>query len=230
MIEVKDIYKKYRKKQVLNGLSLTIEEGKITCILGINGVGKSTTLKAICNLINIDSGEILIDGEKLNHSVYDKIAFVPDADNNFSNTTIKESFEFMKKFYKNWDDKKAYEILDMFELTDDLYIDELSKGNKARVKLIIAFSQNSKYILLDEPFSGIDIFKRESFIKAMTRYIDDNQSIIITTHEISEIEAIVDDVYLVDNGKVILKFNAEETREIEGKSILDKIREVYNDK
>lgn len=230
MIEVKDIYKKYRKKQVLNGLSLTIEEGKITCILGINGVGKSTTLKAICNLINIDSGEILIDGEKLNHSVYDKIAFVLDADNNFSNTTIKESFEFMKKFYKNWDDKKAYEMLDMFELTDDLYIDELSKGNKARVKLIIAFSQNSKYILLDEPFSGIDIFKRESFIKAMTRYIDDNQSIIITTHEISEIEAIVDDVYLVDNGKVILKFNAEETREIEGKSILDKIREVYNDK
>lgn len=230
MIEVKDIYKKYRKKQVLNGLSLTIEEGKITCILGINGVGKSTTLKAICNLINIDSGEILIDGEKLNHSVYDKIAFVPDADNNFSNTTIKESFEFMKKFYKSWDDKKAHEMLDMFELTDDLYIDELSKGNKARVKLIIAFSQNSKYILLDEPFYGIDIFKRESFIKAMTRYIDDNQSIIITTHEISEIEAIVDDVYLVDSGKVILKFNAEETREIEGKSMLDKIREVYNDK
>lgn len=230
MIEVKEIYKKYRKKQVLNGLSLTIEEGKITCILGINGVGKSTTLKAICNLISIDSGEILIDGEKLNSNVYDKIAFVPDADNNFPNTTIKESFEFMKKFYKNWDDKKAYEMLDMFELTDDLYIDELSKGNKARVKLIIAFSQNSKYILLDEPFSGIDIFKRESFIKAMTRYINDNQSIIITTHEISEIEAIVDDVYLVDNGKVILKFNAEETREIEGKSILDKIKEVYNDK
>lgn len=227
MIEVKSINKKYGKKTVLKDLSLTIEEGKITCILGTNGVGKSTVLKAMCNLLRLDSGEILVDGEKLSYKVMDKISFVPDMDINFSNLTIKETFEFLKKFYKNWSEKKAYEMLEMFELTDDLYISELSKGNRSRIKIVIGFSQNTKYLFLDEPFLGIDVFKREEFIKIITKYIDDNQAIIITTHEIKEIESIVDDVYLIKDGCALVKFNAEELRENEGKSIIDKMREVY---
>ncbi|WP_042273525.1 ABC transporter ATP-binding protein [[Clostridium] dakarense] len=227
MIEIKNIYKKYKKVKALDGVSFNIHEGKITCLLGINGVGKSTTLKAIAGLINIDSGEILIDGEKLNHNTYNKISFVPDVDNHFAQFTIKESFEFMKEFYKNWDDNKAYEMLELFNLSDDKEISKLSKGNIARVKIIIGFAQNAKYTLLDEPFSGIDIFKREEFLGVMTKYISDEQSIVLTTHEISEIEMLADDVVLIDEGKVQLIFNAEETREEEGKSIIDKMREVY---
>lgn len=227
MIEIKNIYKKYKKVKALDGVSFNIHEGKITCLLGINGVGKSTTLKAIAGLINIDSGEILIDGEKLNHNIYNKISFVPDVDNHFAQFTIKESFEFMKEFYKNWDNNKAYEMLELFDLSDDKEISKLSKGNIARVKIIIGFAQNAKYTLLDEPFSGIDIFKREEFLGVMTKYISDEQSIVLTTHEISEIEMLADDVVLIDEGKVQLIFNAEQTREEEGKSIIDKMREVY---
>ncbi|MBO3446398.1 ABC transporter ATP-binding protein [Clostridium sp. CCUG 7971] len=227
MIEIKNIYKKYKKVKALDGVSFNIHEGKITCLLGINGVGKSTTLKAIAGLINIDSGEILIDGEKLNHNTYNKISFVPDVDNHFAQFTIKESFEFMKEFYKNWDDNKAYEMLELFNLSDDKEISKLSKGNIARVKIIIGFAQNAKYTLLDEPFSGIDIFKREEFLGVMTKYISNEQSIVLTTHEISEIEMLADDVVLIDEGKVQLIFNAEQTREEEGKSIIDKMREVY---
>ncbi|CEP81410.1 ABC transporter ATP-binding protein [Paraclostridium sordellii] len=227
MIEVKNATKKYKKVKALDDISFEIHEGKITCLLGINGVGKSTVLKAICGLIKLDSGEILIDGEKIDNKIYDKVAFVPDVDNYFNQFTIKEIFEFMKTFYKNWDDKKAYEMLNLFNLTDDRKILNLSKGNIARVKIILGFAQNAKYTILDEPFSGIDIFKREDFLKVMTKYITDEQSIIITTHEISEIEMIADDVILIDNGKLSLVFNAEKTREDEGKSILDKMREVY---
>ena len=227
MIEVKNATKKYKKVKALDDISFEIHEGKITCLLGINGVGKSTVLKAICGLIKLDSGEIFIDGEKISHKIYDKVAFVPDVDNYFVQFTIKQSFEFMKEFYKNWDDKKAYEMLNLFNLTDDRKILNLSKGNIARVKIILGFAQNAKYTILDEPFSGIDIFKREDFLKVMTKYITDEQSIIITTHEISEIEMIADDVILIDNGKLSLVFNAEKTREDEGKSILDKMREVY---
>ncbi|MCH1967032.1 ABC transporter ATP-binding protein [Paraclostridium sordellii] len=227
MIEVKNATKKYKKVKALDDISFEIHEGKITCLLGINGVGKSTVLKAICGLIKLDSGEIFIDGEKIDNKIYDKVAFVPDVDNYFVQFTIKEIFEFMKTFYKNWDDKKAYEMLNLFNLTDDRKILNLSKGNIARVKIILGFSQNAKYTILDEPFSGIDIFKREDFLKVMTKYITDEQSIIITTHEISEIEMIADDVILIDNGKLSLVFNAEKTREDEGKSILDKMREVY---
>ena len=118
-------------------------------------------------------------------------------------------------------------MLDLFNLNDNSKISNLSKGNIARVKIILGFAQNAKYTILDEPFSGIDIFKREDFLKVMTKYITDEQSIIITTHEISEIEMIADDVILIDNGKLSLVFNAEKTREDEGKSILDKMREVY---
>ena len=119
MIEVKNVSKKYGKIKALDNISFNIEEGKITCILGINGVGKSTVLKCIAGLIIPDKGEILIDNEKISPNIYNKVSFVPDVDNHFAQYTIKESFEFMKHFYKNWDDEKAYEMLKLFNLTDD---------------------------------------------------------------------------------------------------------------
>lgn len=227
MIEIKNASKKYKKVKALDNISFEIHEGKITCILGINGVGKSTILKSICGLVKLDRGEILIDGEKIDYKTYEKVAFVPDVDNYFAQLTIKESFEFMKEFYKKWDREKAYDMLKLFNLTDDKKISELSKGNIARVKIILGFAQNAKYTILDEPFSGIDIFKREDFLGVMTKYVGDEQSIIITTHEIAEIEMIADDVILIDEGQLSLVFNAEKTREEEGKSIIDKMREVY---
>ncbi|MBN9648002.1 ABC transporter ATP-binding protein [Terrisporobacter sp.] len=228
MIEVKHVKKKYKKVKALDDVSFNIEEGKITCILGVNGVGKSTILKVIAGLVKPNSGEILIDGEKFSQQTYNKLAFVTDIDIHFNHLNIKETFDLMKLFYKNWDEDRAYEMLRMFSLTDDKKISELSKGNKARVKIIIGFAQRAKYILLDEPFSGIDIFKREEFINAMLTLMEDDESIVITTHEIGEIEQIVDDVIILNKGKIEQIFNAEEVRQNEGKSILDKMREVYN--
>lgn len=228
MIEVKHVKKKYKKVKALDDVSFNIEEGKITCILGVNGVGKSTILKVIAGLVKPNSGEILIDGEKFSQQTYNKLAFVTDIDIHFNHLNIKETFDLMKLFYRNWDEDRAYEMLSMFSLTDDKKISELSKGNKARVKIIIGFAQRSKYILLDEPFSGIDIFKREEFINAMLTLMEDDESIVITTHEIGEIEQIVDDVIILNKGKIEQIFNAEEVRQNEGKSILDKMREVYN--
>lgn len=228
MIEVKHVKKKYKKVKALDDVSFNIEEGKITCILGVNGVGKSTILKVIAGLVKPNSGEILIDGEKFSQQTYNKLAFVTDIDIHFNHLNIKETFDLMKLFYKNWDEDRAYEMLSMFSLTDDKKISELSKGNKARVKIIIGFAQRAKYILLDEPFSGIDIFKREEFINAMLTLMEDDESIVITTHEIGEIEKIVDDVIILNKGKIEQIFNAEEVRQNEGKSILDKMREVYN--
>lgn len=227
MIEVKNVVKKYKRIKALDDVTFNIHEGKITCILGTNGVGKSTILKAISGLVKLDSGDILIDGEKINNKIYDKLAFVPDIDIHFPQLNIKETFEFMSVFYKNWNNEKAYEMLKKFNLTDDKNISKLSKGNKARIKIILGFAQEAKYILLDEPFSGIDIFKREEIIEMMVKYMTDEQSIVITTHEIPEIEMIVDDVILINNGKLVCQFNAEESREKEGMSIVDKMREVY---
>ncbi|MGO0884117.1 ABC transporter ATP-binding protein [Clostridioides difficile] len=235
MIEIKNVSKTYKRMQglkvkkidALKNVSFNIEKGKITALLGINGVGKSTILKAIAGLIKIDSGEILIDGEKMNKNIYNKLAFVPDVESHFSNTTIKESFEFMEIFYPRWNKEKSKEMMDIFKLNENEVIDNLSKGNIARVKLILGFCQDPDYILLDEPFTGIDLFKREEFIGVIAQYMKENQAIIITTHEIVEIESLVDEVIILDEGKIITSFNAEDLREREGKSILDKMREVY---
>lgn len=229
MIEVKNARKKYRKVQALDDVSFNIETGKITALLGLNGVGKSTTLKAIMGLIKLDSGEILIDGERLNHKIYNKMAFVPDVNSTYKGMTIKEAFQHMDVFYINWDNEKAYEMLKKFKLSDDLMIHELSKGNIARVKIILGFAQNPKYLLLDEPFSGIDVFTREKFISSLISYMDDDMAIVLTTHEIREIENIVDDIIFLNNGKILGKFNAQEIKEEEGISIMDKMREVYED-
>lgn len=235
MIEIKNVSKTYKRMQglkvkkieALKNISFNIEKGKITALLGINGVGKSTVLKAIAGLIKIDSGEILIDGEKMNKNIYNKLAFVPDVESHFSNTTIKESFELMEIFYPRWNKEKSKEMMDIFKLNENEVIDNLSKGNIARVKLILGFCQDPDYILLDEPFTGIDLFKREEFIGVIAQYMKENQAIIITTHEIVEIESLVDEVIILDEGKIITSFNAEDLREREGKSILDKMREVY---
>ena len=227
MIEIINVEKRYGKVHALKDVTFKIKEGKITGIFGINGVGKSTILKAIAGLIRINKGKILIDGEEINPRIYNKVSFVADVDTYIPNLTIKESFAFMKELYKNWDEEKAYKMMSMFNLTDDKMICDLSKGNRARIKIIIGFAQNAKYILLDEPFSGIDIFKREEFIKAMIDFISPNQSIIITTHEIYKIEEIIDEVIIFHDGKVAVNFNVEEVRKKENLSIIDKMREVY---
>ncbi|MGL5068001.1 MAG: ATP-binding cassette domain-containing protein [Sarcina sp.] len=229
MIEIKNAVKKYKGLHALDNLTVTIEEGKITALLGINGVGKSTTLKSIAGLIKLNKGEILVDGEKVTHNTYNKLAFVPDVDNYYSYMSVKESFEFMNDFYINWDMDKAYTMAKELGIDINSKISKMSKGNIAKAKIILGFAQNAKYLLLDEPFSGIDIFTREKFISSIIRYMTDDMAIIITTHEIKEIENIADDVILLDKGKLVLKFNAQEVREEEGLSIVDKMREVYSD-
>ena len=148
MIEIKNVNKsfrklnglKYKKFKALDNVSFNIEKGKVTAILGINGVGKTTIMKIMAGLSKPDSGEVLIDGEKITTDIYNKLAFVPDINIHFSNTKIIEMFEFMEYFYKNWDKKMASEMLELFKLDENDIIDNLSKGNIARVKLIIGFA------------------------------------------------------------------------------------------
>lgn len=227
MIEVKNAVKKYRKVKAMDDLSFCVNEGKITALLGLNGAGKSTTMKAIMGLIKLDSGEILVDGEKFSSKTLQKVSLIPDVPVHYPNMTIKEMFSYMEVFYDNWSMEKAYEMMKVFKLTEDKKISDLSKGNVARVKLIVGFAQCPKYLLMDEPFSGIDIFTREDFIKTMINYMNEDTTILLTTHEIKEIENLADEVILVEEGKVINQFNVEDVRSEEGLSMVDKIREVY---
>ena len=227
MIEVVGVKKKFRRKKVLENITFNVKKGEITALLGLNGVGKSTLLKIIMGLVKQDKGEVLFNGEKLNYKTYENIAFVPDVLNTYGDMKIKDAFEYMSMMYEKWDMDKAYEMLKDFKLTDDLKINKLSKGNIARVKLILGFARHPEYLLLDEPFSGIDIFTREKFIESLIGYMDNNIGILLTTHELKEVENIVDKVVFLSDGNIKIEFYVEEVRENEGLSMVEKIREVY---
>ncbi|MBL5767416.1 ABC transporter ATP-binding protein [Heyndrickxia sporothermodurans] len=227
MIEVKNVTKKFGRKKVLNGISFTANKGEITCLIGINGVGKTTTLKAILGLTPINSGTILIDGEKLTKSSYEKITFIPDAITMLPQMTIREAMVFMNDFYQNWNQKRADDLLTFFKLDRHTRISDLSKGNVAKVNLLLGLCLDVDYVLMDEPFSGIDIFSREQIAEVFTSHLIEDRGVIITTHEINDIEHLIDKVVLMDNGVVLKEFNTEEIRFSEGKSVVDVMREVY---
>lgn len=228
MLEVRGLKKKFRRKQVLNDVSFKAKKGEITALLGINGVGKSTILKIIMGLIKENQGEVLFDGENRSYKTYEKIAFVPDVINTYGGMSIKDSFEHMNKMYERWDMNKAYEMLKNFKLDENERINNLSKGNLARVKLILGFARNPDYLLLDEPFSGIDVFTREKFIASLISYMDENTGILLTTHEIKEVENVVDKVVFLSDGKIKNEFYVEDVK-AQGLSLVDKIREVHKD-
>ena len=227
MIEVVGVKKKFRRKKVLDNITFNVKKGEITALLGLNGVGKSTLLKIIMGLVKQDKGEVLFNGEKLNYKTYENIAFVPDVLNTYGDMKIKDAFEYMSMMYEKWDMDKAYEMLKDFKLTDDLKINKLSKGTIARVKLILGFARHPEYLLLDEPFSGIDIFTREKFIESLIGYMDNNIGILLTTHELKEVENIVDKVVFLSDGNIKIEFYVEDVRENEGLSMVEKIREVH---
>jgi len=227
MIEVKNVVKKFGRKKVLDGISFTANKGEITCLIGINGVGKSTTLKAIMGLTPIQGGEILIDEQKIQPSMYEKITFIPDTLTMLPQMTVQDGMTFMSDFHTTWNQVRANELCQFFRLDPSSRLSELSKGNAAKANLMFGLALDVDYILMDEPFSGIDIFSREQIANVFTSHLIEDRGVIITTHEISDIEHLIDKVILLDNWKVIRDFNTEEVRFEEGKSVTDVMREVY---
>lgn len=227
MIELTNVHKRYGQKKVLKGVSFTANKGEITCLVGINGVGKTTILNAIAKVTPIDKGKILVDGKKLTKETYNHLAFIPDAITMMPSMTIEQAMDFMKGFYTSWNQARANELLTFFRLKESEKISDLSKGNTAKVNLLLGLALDVDYLLMDEPFSGIDIFSREQIAEVFTSHLIENRGVLITTHEIGDIEHLIDKAVLLDHGVVLHSFYTEEMREQEGKSVIDVMREAY---
>jgi ABC-2 type transport system ATP-binding protein len=205
MIEVKNIKRKFGRRKVLDGISFTANKGEITCLIGLNGAGKTTILNAIMGLTPIQDGQILINGERIHKESYEKISYIPDAITMLPQMKISEAMQFM----------------------ENERISRLSKGNIAKVNILLGLSLDVDFILMDEPFSGIDLFSREQIADVFTSHLVENRGVIITTHEINDIEHLIDKVVLLNDGTVLKEFRTEDVRENEGKSVVDVMREVY---
>ncbi|MCI7221802.1 MAG: ABC transporter ATP-binding protein [Firmicutes bacterium] len=207
MIQIKNIKKSYQ--DFLLDCSLTIEKGSVTGIIGKNGAGKSTLYKAILNLINIDSGNILVFNKDIKElDVKDKADIgVVLADSFFSSyLNIKDIRKIMMDSYETFDvtffDKKVNE----FELPVNKAIKSFSFGMKAKLKMLCALSHNAKILLLDEPTLGLDVIARDEILELLREYMakaSDN-TIMISSHIASDLESLCDDIYMIDDGKIIL--------------------------
>lgn len=229
MLEMKNVTKRYGKKVVLDDVSIQFQKGAITCLLGLNGVGKSTTMKAIMKLIPINQGEILIDQTPITSHNINQLAYVPDIPIHDLGWTIPKNLEFAQVFYDGFDIEKAWRMINFFNVPTDKKLKELSKGNLARFNIIIGLCQNTPYLLLDEPFSGIDVFTRQTFINLLkSEFLEKDQTVILTTHEIDEVQDVADYIVLLEEGKVFATFSKDEA-EKEGLTIVEKMKSLYSE-
>jgi len=226
MIEVKNLSKRFNFKQVLKDVSFTVKKNEITCLIGVNGTGKSTTMKTILGLVPFNKGDIVIDGVSIKEKRSGNISFVPDHLTMPLHLTIAEAFQFMKDYYSIWNQDRADELLAYFKLNASQKLNTLSRGNAAKVSLILGLSLNTDYILLDEPFLGIDLFAKEKIRELFSTHFLEGRGILLTTHEIDEVEHLIDRVVILNDGVIAQDFYTETVRIEEGKSVIDKLREV----
>ena len=227
VLEIRNLTKKYGRRLILDDVSMTFKRGEVTCLLGLNGVGKSTTMKAIMQMIPVNDGEFLLDGEPITSKNIDRIAYVPDLPIYNMVLTCDQNLQIAEELYDGFKMRKAERLIEFLKLPRQKKLLELSKGNLARFNLIVGLCQRADIVLLDEPFSGIDVFTRETFIAAMkSEFIEPDQTVILTTHEIGEVQDIADTVILLEDGVIFKTFSKEDAL-AEGLSIVDKMRTLY---
>ena len=172
------------------------------------------------------NGKVLVDG--LNPwMTRDRVAYLPEVDHLYPWMTVGKAAQFISTFYSDWDQAKYQDLLNYLNLNEDMKIGKISKGQRAKVKLLLTLSRCSPYLLLDEPLSGIDLLTREEIINSVIRdYREGEQTVIISTHEIDEVEGLVDEVIFIQNGKTVLSGNAEDLREEKNMSLVEIMKEV----
>ncbi len=208
LITVDNIVKKY-KNFTLDKVSFELESGHIYGFVGENGSGKSTTMKAISSLINLDEGHVFINGKEskdLEPEEREKLGFTLDEICLPDNLKIRLINNILKSAFENWDENLFFKYLTTFNIDVNKKIKELSKGMKAKFNIIISLCHGASILILDEPMNGLDPVARDEFCTLLNDYIEEgeNRTILISSHIISDLEKICTDFIFIHNGKIIL--------------------------
>ncbi len=228
IVETTGLCKRYPGVNALGGIDLQINTGEIWGLLGPNGSGKSTLLKCIAGLVQPDKGSIRINQVQPSIKTKSLVAFVPENDHLYQWMTVQEMLDFSSTFYRDWQLEREQELLEFMGLDPRKRIKSLSKGMRARLKLVIGLSRSAKLVLLDEPLSGIDPASRDRIVEGIVRqYRNETQTMILSTHAIDETEGLFDSVIFLNEGQIHLSGNTEELRIKHNKSMNELFKEVY---
>ena len=223
----KDLKKSYGRKSVLKGLNLSIESGKIIGLLGPNGSGKTTLIKLMSGILRANDGEILIGGNPVGVETKKIVSYLPERPYFSASMKIDEVINFFDDFYEDFEKETAYGMLEKLNISPAARIRTLSKGNREKVQLILVMSRKAKLYLLDEPMGGIDPAARDYILKTILTNYSEDSSVIISTHLISDVENVLDDVIFIKDGEMVLHKSVDDIRMEEKKSVDALFREVF---
>ena len=227
LLECKNLGKEFDGTSILQNINLKIPRGKIIGLLGKNGTGKSTLIKLMNDLLTPTSGEILINGEKPGIKSKAIISYLPERTYLDKEMTIKQVIKYFEEFYKNFDSEKAIKLLKDLDLDINKKISKMSKGMQEKLQLILVMSRNAELYILDEPLGGVDPATRDYILDTILSNFSEGASVIISTHLISDIERILDEVIFIDKGKIVLISSADELRNKEKASIDEIFRRYF---
>ena len=227
LIKVSSLTKKYGSFTALNDISLEIESGHITGLLGPNGSGKTTLIKIICGLLVPTAGEVSVEGNPVGVESKKVISYLPDTTYLGKSSSVQEVIDYFRDFYEDFDENRAYDMLQKLGIDPRSRLRALSKGTKEKVQLILVMSRRADLYILDEPIAGVDPAARDYILNTIITNYDENASILISTHLISDVENILDEVIFLKQGNIVRQCAVDDIRSNEGKSVDALFREVF---
>lgn len=227
LVECKELCKEFDGKPILKNINLTIPRGKIIGLLGKNGMGKSTLIKLMNDLLVPSSGEVLINGSKPGVDSKKIISYLPERTYLDKSMTIAQVFKFFEEFYENFNIEKATKLLKDLDLELNKKISQMSKGMQEKLQLILVMSREAQLYILDEPLGGVDPATRDYILDTILSNFNEGASVIISTHLIADIERILDEVIFIDKGEIVLTSPADDLRKKENASIDEIFRRCF---
>lgn len=229
MYELKNVTKTYKKVSALNAIDLQINKGDVIGILGPNGSGKSTLIRIMAGLIPCNTGEVSLNGKAPSSETKAYVSYLSDTNYLPKGEKIKEIVDFYDYFYDDFDRSEFMEKAKDLELDEYMKtkVKSLSLGMVQKLRLALTMSRKAELYLLDEPLGGIDVLAREDVLDTLITSMDDQATMIITTHLISEIERILTRTVFIYNGEILGDYDCEELRFSENTSVEDKYKEVF---
>lgn len=227
ILECRNLRKLYTANTGLQNINLTLERGKIIGLLGPNGSGKTTLIKLINNLLVPTSGTIKISGYEPGIESKKIISYLPDRTYLNSWMRVRDCINYFTDFYTDFDKNKAYDMLKRLNIDPAARLKTLSKGNKEKVQLILVMSRKAELYCLDEPIGGVDPASRDYIMNTILSNYNENGTVLISTHLISDIESILDEAVFLKNGCIMIHSSVDDIRMKQGKSVDSLFREVF---
>lgn len=227
ILECKNLTKRYGNRIALDQIDLSLGRGKIIGILGPNGSGKTTLIKLLNGLLVPTEGTIYVDGKKPGVETKSFVSYLPERTYLNSWMKVCDIIRFFSDLYQDFDRGRAYDMLRRLDIDPSDRLKTMSKGTKEKVQLILVMSRRAKLYCLDEPIAGVDPAARDYILSTILSNYDENATIILSTHLISDVENILDDVVFIQNGHIRMVDSVENIRFDQGRSVDTLFREVF---